>query len=254
MLDLSRIRQLAEDFIAATPLNQIDELNGLRLFDKPIIKVADAADPLFDKLKSPAVIGEHYLLPAEWLPEARSVLSILLPFTEEVRKSNYTGTHPSIEWLYGRIEGQCLVLETSRYLRDEIMKAGVKAVVPAADPRFVLINRCSNWSERHAAFIAGQGTFGLNKSLISSRGTAARYGSVITSLNLEPDLRDYQDIYEYCTLCGSCIPRCPSGAITKEGKNIPPCADYLDEMGKIYHPRYACGKCQTSVPCEYSRP
>jgi len=46
-------------------------------------------------------------------------------------------------------------------------------MAPALDKRFVITDLQSNWSERHVAFIAGLGTFGLSRSLITPLGTAA---------------------------------------------------------------------------------
>lgn len=83
-----------------------------------------------------------------------------------------------------------------------------------------MVNKLSNWSERHIAFVAGLGTFGLSKSLITKRGCAGRYGSVITSLPFKSIRREYDGVYDYCSMCGECIARCPSGAITKEGKTF----------------------------------
>jgi epoxyqueuosine reductase len=40
----------------------------------------------------------------------------------------------------------------------------------------------SSWSERHAAYAAGLGTFGLCDGLITARGKAVRFGSIISKL------------------------------------------------------------------------
>ena len=81
------------------------------LFDAPLIGFAAADDDLFEKYKQPEIIGEYYFAPVEWLPSARTVISFLMPFTEEVRSSNRVDrTDPSMEWLYGRIEGQASFL------------------------------------------------------------------------------------------------------------------------------------------------
>ena len=56
----------------------------------------------------------------------------------------------------------------------------------------------SNWSERHVAFGAELGTFGLHKGLISEKGCAGRYGSVANTYPLTPTLRKYSHPYEYC--------------------------------------------------------
>lgn len=43
----------------------------------------------------------------------------------------------------------------------------------------------SSWSERHVAYAAGLGNFGLNGCLITSLGTSVRFASLVTSLPLE---------------------------------------------------------------------
>jgi epoxyqueuosine reductase len=128
-------------------------------------------------------------------------------------------------------------------------------MAPILDPRFTIMDKRSNWSERHVAFIAGLGTFGLSKSLITKKGSAGRYGSVITDRVLDIASRPYEELYEYCNYCYACIDRCPAGAIKEEGKSINVCSDYIDnEIRPRYAPRYGCGKCQTAVPCEDTIP
>lgn len=114
---------------------------------------------------------------------------------------------------------------------------------------------CS-WSERHTAFAAGLGTFSLTRGLITERGVAGRFGSLIVSEKYEPTKRPYNEVEEYCIRCGACVERCPAGAITLEhGKNQILCREWVeDHTTKAYYPRYGCGKCQTNVPCEYMKP
>jgi len=109
----------------------------------------------------------------------------------------------------------------------------------------------STWSERHAAFVCGLGTFGLSRGLITIRGMAGRFGSIISELYLPADERQYEEVSEFCSMCGQCVKRCPVGAISiEEGKNHSICSAFLDRTTTRYSPRYGCGKCQTGVPCE----
>lgn len=177
-----------------------------------------------------------------------------LPFTEHIRHSNRSKDLPSKEWLYGRYEGE-IFNNSLRSLIVEVMELeGVKALAPALDKRYAVNNHVSNWSERHAAFIAGLGTFSLNYSLITNLGTAGRFGSVITDFKFELNPRPYQEIDEYCTKCGKCIDRCPPLAIDENGKDAESCSQYLHKTLELNKPRYGCGKCQTAVPCEYKNP
>ncbi|MBR3245814.1 MAG: 4Fe-4S binding protein [Parasporobacterium sp.] len=122
-------------------------------------------------------------------------------------------------------------------------------VLDEKDPEGIHVS--SNWSERHAAYASGLGTFCLSRGLISSKGVAGRYASIIVSEYFEPDERTYTGIYDYCIHCGACIRRCPVNAITLEdGKNQRICKEWIDKTSERYAPRYGCGKCQTVVPCE----
>ena len=122
----------------------------------------------------------------------------------------------------------------------------------------------STWSERHAAYAAGLGTFGLSKGLITKKGMAGRFGSVITSAEFDADIRPYSQPFEYCTMCGACMVKCPAGAIDKAkgcalGKDQLVCGPYvsgskLPPHGPNQRVRYGCGKCQCGVPCESGIP
>lgn len=242
------------EFVEESALNVVPELNHMRIFGLPLIGVASAADPLFTRLKEPDGVGDLHLSPEEWLPESQSVISYFLPFTEVVRAANRTPGDPAIEWLFGRIEGQAFNNALSRMLAEKLINSGYKALVPAQDPRFTIVNRRSNWSERHVAFVSGLGTISLNRSLITRRGSAGRLGSIVTSLQLQETPRYYEAFDENCNHCGACIKRCPPQAIDATGKNHAVCDLYLDETKQRYQPRYGCGKCQTAVPCEKGIP
>jgi epoxyqueuosine reductase QueG len=127
----------------------------------------------------------------------------------------------------------------------------------------------SSWSERHTAFVAGLGTFGLSGGLITRRGIAHRLGSVVTDADLPATPRPYgNDFTAWCLklsrgLCGACMRRCPVGSIG------PALADRNKEACRLHGyvriaqigPKeygfagtYGCGLCQTAVPCEFRNP
>ncbi|WP_371372378.1 epoxyqueuosine reductase [Sporomusa aerivorans] len=248
------VEQAVAEFIAGTPLNTVNEIGLDRIYDRPLVGVARADDALFTALKSADVVGPHHLSPGEWLAGAHTVLSYFLPFSKTVRVANRQGDLPAVEWLYARIEGEAVNNALREFLVEWFQQAGSQVVSPGLDTRLRVVDRRSNWSERHVAYIAGLGTFSLNRSLITKAGAAGRLGSVIVSAEMEPTERSYQAYDEYCSKCGVCIKRCPPRAIDENGKNNDICAKFLDSTLERYKPRYGCGKCQTAVPCEAAAP
>ncbi len=264
-------------FVGESELNRVPEaaalrpdLAGLRLCEAPILGFASARDPLFAELRRPGVIGPHFRPPAEWLPEAATVVSYFLPFSDRIIVSNrQVPDWPSLEWLHGRIEGQRLIDSLSVHLEELLRRAGHPAVAPAISPDFWSRSRpagrrddgelvpgfTSNWSERHVAHVAGLGTFGLAAGLITEKGTAGRLGSVVTALGLEPDPRPYARHDEYCSQCGACARRCFAGAITPGlGKDKAACSAATAPFKEKHKPYYGCGKCHVAVPCERGIP
>ena len=154
-------------------------------------------------------------------------------------------------------------------LRKNVVKKlgeqGYDAVAPMISPLWKGADSkkygyASTWSERHAAYAAGLGTFGLSDGLITPLGKAMRSGSVIVDAYIEPSSREYENHNEYCLFltkgsCGKCIERCPIGAISERGHNKEICRKYVN-MTRQFVPRYyefegyGCGFCQTAVPCE----
>lgn len=253
-MNLQIVEQIITEFIANTALNTVAEIGLDKIYDRPLIGVAHAEDALFETLKAEHVVGRHHMSPCEWLPHAKAVVSYFLPFSKAVREANRQGELPATEWLYARIEGELVNNALRKYLTERFEEAGYQAIAPALDARFAVTHRRSNWSERHVAYIAGLGTFSLNRSFITQAGAAGRLGSVIATADMEVTPRRYQTYDEYCNQCGACIKRCPPKAIADTGKDNEVCAAYLDSTAERFKPRYGCGKCQTAVPCEEAVP
>ena len=271
-MERSQIASAAENFTAVSDFNRIspqEAINadciGLRIYEAPLIACAAADDQLFIRLQEPGVIGEHFMPPNAWLPEARSVITFFFPYSKAIKQSNARDfVWPAAEWLHGRIEGQRFLNEWTAGLKKQLEAEGYASAVPATDPRFHLVatkekpsevreytEYSSNWSERHVAFISGLGTFGLSRGLITSQGMCGRFCSIITALELTPTPRPYTAVYEYCNMCGACIKNCPASAISLEkGKDHVPCSSFLNTVKEKQRPYYGCGKCQVQVPCE----
>lgn len=274
-MDQAMLEADLRDFVANSPDNALQpeyalrgEIVGTPLFDAPLVGFARADDPLFAQLKADdRILGEGFKLPSEWLPGAKSVISIFYPFSAQVRASNYDDLDvPSDEWLHGRIEGHDFIHATDRMVAGWLQDAGFETCIPALEPTMTVHKRdpedavgrpmfVSGWSERHVAYVAGLGTFGISAHLITRVGKAGRFGSIITTAELQPTERPYDDPYAYCTRCGACTKRCPVDALSLEhGKDYQTCWVYMEETKIRFKPRYGCGKCQLLVPCETGIP
>ena len=247
------------NFVAAADALRAD-FAGMRIYGEPLFGAAAADDPLFAELRRPEVVHPAEMQPRDWLPEAKSVVSFFLPFTERVVSSNAGGAQTSEEWLHGRIEGQMAMAALGERLKKFLEDEGYAAAFPTSDARFKMLEPyASNWSERHVAYICGLGTFGLSKGLITERGMAGRFGSIVTDAEFAPTPRKYSDPFEYCTKCGACQSRCPAKAIDKSrgpalAKDQKICDAWVTSTRRPPHGpnarvRYGCGKCQVRVPC-----
>lgn len=248
-----------------------------RFFDEPSVRVASASDPFFIKFKE--IIGPFHWTPDEVLKrkfpnaEAKSVIVWILPVSSSAQGDNGTETpRPSAEWAFVRSLGEMRNETMHALLEKQLTQAGIPSVAPCLEQKNIYPGQgwdvehfTSNWSERHVAFVAGAGTFGLSASLITEHGTAVRLGSVVTTLELAADDRPYgDDPFAWCLRCGACIRRCPAHAVGEHfsDRDKPACADYaLQKIDRDHEHRYGwrerglgCALCQTAVPCEFQRP
>ena len=286
-MDMQQIIERIDEQYRTLPGNELPNeifLCTSALFDKPIVGFGSADDELFEQYKKIGIIGPWHLSPKEWLLEAKTIVSMFFPINENVRRHNAAQNDmASKEWAFTRVECQAFIGRFMQELRDWLVESGTAACVPAIDPRFTYIRGgkviaaqpapipgedgdvgdedldssiySSAWSERHAAYVCGLGTFCLSKGLITEKGVAGRYASVIIDTEIERSARPYTGIYDYCTKCGACAARCPAGAIDLlNGKDHVKCAAYLHKCTPLLKPYYGCGLCQTGVPCEAGIP
>lgn len=257
-MQVQDFRQVADSFVGSDRGNQLPG-GTTRMYDAPLVAFAAADDPLFDDLQSEDVAGGAHRMPFDWVPDARTVVSYFLPFSEEVRESNRAGDTASEEWFYARFHGEMFNDRLRRLLVCTLEDAGYASSAPALSSAYRVRDLRSNWSERHVAFTAGLGTFGLHAGLITEKGAVGRFGSIVTSVELEPTRRAYSGPNSHCLWfrdgsCGLCADRCPAGALTRSGKDRARCGEHLRRRmsaGARYgFPYSPCGKCYMDVPCE----
>lgn len=247
--------------------------DGTPYFETPLVGVADFSDPLFRNYKE--IIGDFHYTPKELLEtcfpgqefSAGSVIVWVLPIHSRTRLSNRReAVRPSREWCQTRQFGEAFNVGLRRQVVGWLEELGAKAVAPQlsehwAEIKSPLVGAASRWSERHAAYAAGLGTFSLNDGLITAKGMAHRLGSVVTDLEFPADPRPWPNHLHNCLYyrngsCGVCIRRCPVGALSWAGHDKARCMEFVygtlvQELGQRYGVKTTgCGLCQTAVPCE----
>jgi epoxyqueuosine reductase len=268
------ITTLIREYTATSPTNSLHLETKEKAWDEPLVGFARGNDPIFEQYKD--LVGPFHWTPLEAFRTAFPELSVkaeellviswILPHTEaikaELRKQT---TDPSEKWIRARIYGEEFNEELRKYIAQTLTKAGCHAVAPTLSPRFKTetsqrYGMASSWSERHAAYASGLGTFGLCDGLITAKGKAIRCGSVVARSSVPATPRPYEDHHAYCLffakgICGMCTERCPAGAVTKSGHDKAACmkqcaatAQYADKQFGLKG--YGCGFCQTGVPCE----
>jgi epoxyqueuosine reductase len=264
--------KLVGDYIAS-PNNSFNDI-GEPAWEAPLVGFSSGADPLYPFYKQD--IGSFYVQPVEFFkaahpsvdvkPEELSVISWVLPQTKATKYDHRKEKLiPSERWARARIMGEAVNNKLRTHMVEELNKAGYPAVAPMLSPlwkqhmseKYLF---ASSWSERHAAYAAGLGTFGLSDGLITAKGKAHRVGSVIAKIDITPSPRPYKDHHAYCLwyakgTCGACMKKCPASAISGKGHDKQRCSDYVDTthafVEEHYHFKgYGCGFCQVGVPCE----
>jgi epoxyqueuosine reductase QueG len=248
------LQRLIDDFVKEYMKN--DDVKTR--WKKPLVAFADATDPLFHKLRE--VANPEHLLPEDILSEARTVITYFLPFEEFISESNIGSRNSSEIWARAYVETNRLISSTNDFLIDSIRDMGYNASKLNPKLNMDYEKLLSVWSNRHVAYIAGLGTFGLNNMLITKKGCCGRLGNVVTDLLIEPTERPKTEycLSKYNGSCTACVDNCVNDALFTDEFNRFKCYD----MCKDNHGRYStlggeadvCGKCLVGIPCSYENP
>lgn len=248
------IKQMVIDFVREYK----DKNNTLTEWKEPIVGFADSENDLFYLYRE--MIDENYLIPKDILPGARTVVSYFIPFTEKLVRTNYKGDAPSREWAVAYLETNKLLKDLGEYLIEKLDKIGAGANMARFEsPGFDTDKVISYWSQRHAAYAAGLGTFGLNNMLITDKGCCGRFGSIVTDAVIEPNpvLKQERCLYKYNSTCKKCVDACPSKALEINGFDRHKCYELLLEYDKMFSDLEmtdVCGKCVAMIPCSFINP
>lgn len=273
------IEDVFADFIACSPKNLMRDNDGEHIYNEALIGFSSGADPIYESYKE--YVGQFHFTPAEIFnltfpeapatPDELTVISWVLPQSLETKQDNRTQDfYPADRWVFARFLGGKFGEALRQHVVAQLEQAGVLAVAPGLSPHWqkemsTVYGLASRWSERHAAYACGLGTFGLCDGLITAKGKAHSVGTVVARTKIQPTLRPYRDHHAYCLYfydgsCMACVKRCPAGAITETGHDKMKCwshaggtcARYIEE--RFGFKGYGCGLCQTGVPCESGIP
>ncbi len=223
------------------------------IWEAPILRFASAHDEKFAQLKQ-IVVEDHYL-PTDYLKNAASVFSYFIPFKREISKSNKEGTFASKTWANSYLITNNMFETINETLVGAIKAMGYDACPPRDAGMISMENPRSRWSQKHVAYIAGHGTFGLNNMLITDRGTVGRFASVISALPVKPDPIPTEErcLYKREGTCGLCAKRCVNNALTIDHYDRMKCLAQCMKNDAKYPGADVCGKCVVELPCSYGR-
>jgi len=185
-------------------------ISTCRRMEIPLVGIADVdrwEKPLFNPW-----IPQAYYPQSIW-PPARAVIVIGLPVHLPALE-----TTPSIWYheLYNTVNR--LLDEYTYKIASFLNEAGFPSVSVPRDgySGIEALKRepVAFFSHRHAAFLAGLGTFGMNNMVLTREfGPRVRFGSVFTSAPLRSDPLKKEEL---CTRCMNCVLLCPVQALSGE--------------------------------------
>ena len=275
-----RTRAVICEYLGDRINNRIAPDRSEPAYDPPLVGFARGDDPIFETLKQQ--IGPFYWTPdfifSQTFPDSKrapsdlAVVSWILPQTVATKRDQRRcRRYPSNRWSCVRYHGEALNERLRAHVVSVLGQQGIQAVAPALSPLWerqhsVRFGYASSWSERHAAYACGLGTFGLSDGLITPVGKAVRIGSVVAGIEVSPAERPYSDHNAYCLYfnggtCAKCVERCPAGAISLDGHDKVKCRSYIRRVTSAYVKSNqmgvsvnSCGLCQVKIPCESGIP
>ena len=179
------LAQEIKRLVSQSPENSIKNLANDKAWDDPLIGFSSGDDPLYKAYRKS--IGTFYwthwksltsISNVRTAPEQLTVVSWILPQTELTRVEQRKQVElPAERWVRSYFYGEQFNNTVRAQVEDLLLQAGFAAVAPVLSPfwkRATSSNYgfASTWSERHAAYAAGLGTFGLCDGLITARGKA----------------------------------------------------------------------------------
>ena len=250
--------QALADTIQSTIKYETTNAQGVTRYREPLVRWARADNPLFVELH--AHVHADLLLPQQMLPGARSVVAFFLPFDNAIVRANAKEVDQvATAWAQAYIDTNKLLKHITDKLILTLAHHDIRAAAAPPTHNFDPQTLRSNWSHKSVAVIAGLGSFGLHRMVITDAGCAGRFSSLV----LDADLPAIQSsVVERCLYyargtCTVCVERCPVEALQSDGtldKQLC-CQRCLTNGEGFKHLGVAdvCGKCATG-PCAFQNP
>lgn len=245
----------AEDlssWVSSFLTRRVREADTRTRYRRPLVGFAAAEDPAWKRLRE--VAEPTHLLPRDLLPGARTVVAFFLPFAEAVVRANRTAQGTAEEWAVAYRETNQLINESVAALIEALAARGVRGAGQPATHNWDEQTLVSRWSHKSAAAIAGLGSFGLHRMLITDLGCAGRCGSLVIDADLPVTSREQPERCRYFHDggCRVCVSACPVSALREAPFGEPNldkrrCHARLLDVAKRFGAD-CCGKCAVG-PC-----
>lgn len=162
--------------------------------------------------------------PQSIYPETKTVIVLGIPVqlpVIETAPSNYYNV------LYHTVNN---LLDMGAYrLAEYLTSQGHPSIFTPRDGygsiEVLLENPVALFSHKHAAYLAGMGSFGYNNVLLTREyGPRVRFVSVFTTARIHTPPPEPLDL---CTRCMLCLKHCPAGVMPEKSEVFPPVIDKL---------------------------
>lgn len=227
----------------------------LTKFREPLTGFASVDDPLFNTLSD--VIGYPVLHPRDLLPDAKSVAVFFVPFdTRVVKYARARAQYTNQEWSLAYYELNIVLEGLVERVVTEMRKLGVNAAREPVTENYDPVTLTTNWPHKSLAYVAGLGTFGINRVIITPFGCSGRLASVVVSEEIKPTRRPDGEncLYKSSGLCGACVKSCPSRSLRFNSYSRFTCNLHTDMRTDPSYLDRGCCRCTTAYCASFETP